>query len=339
MTDNASLPAWHLPRLFSRPDRLHDPLYVVCPVINAQRFRTRWKHYQDFEKHVAEAGAILYTIEVAFGDRDFVVTTPENPHHIQLRTHHELWLKERAINLAVQRLPACWKYVAWIDPDCTFVRHDWANETLHQLQHFPLVQMWSQLTDVSPNYEITQQLRSYMSVQLEGTTKPKPAGSYGQAIGQGQKFGSPGLAWAARREAWNQLSGIFDASILGAGDWYFAMVVTDELEARLSQRNDLSDGFCRKLRTYQEHARRAQWEGRRVVGNVGMVKGLTVHYWHGPRTNRGYGTRGEILKRHGYDPDRDLLVDSQGLYQLSDRKPQLRRDIQEYFSKRNEDAL
>lgn len=331
----------HLPTLFARPDKIHDPLYVVAPVINAARFRTRWKLYEDFAKHVEESGAILYTVEVAFGDRDFVVTQPGNPRHVQLRTHHELWLKERAINIGVSRLPGDWKFVSWIDPDCQFVRGDWANETVHALQHHPIVQMWSQLTDVTPTYEISLQLRSYMDIQLNGVTKPGGSGGYynEMMVGTGQKFGSPGLAWAARREAWNQMGGIIDFSILGAGDWYWAAAIMGKLDEALTNRNDLTDPFVLKLRQYEEHLNRGRWEGRPIVGNAGLVKGLAIHHWHGPRNNRGYGTRGEILTRHKFDPDRDLLTDWQGLYQLTDRSPGMRREIQQYFSARNEDAL
>ena len=72
--------------LFSRPDRLHDPLYVVTTVFNATRYRSRWRLYEDFAKHVAEAGAILITVEIAFGERDFAVTQADDPRDVQLRT-------------------------------------------------------------------------------------------------------------------------------------------------------------------------------------------------------------------------------------------------------------
>jgi hypothetical protein len=330
-----------LNRFYRRPDQVHDPLYVICPVINSRRFRTRWKLFQDFEKHVHEAGAILYVVEIAFGDRDFSVTSPQNPHHLQLRSFHELWLKERAINLCVQRLPQDWKYVAWIDGDCMFARQDWANETLHLLQHYPIIQMWSQLVDLTSDYEMHAQLRSFMSVQIDGVTPGNGGGDYGKAmqIGAGQKFGSPGLAWACRRECWNQMGGLIDYCILGAGDWYFANAIWGSLDQAIAQRNDLTGPFSQKMLDYQEHARRGRWEERSIVGNVGLMKGLVTHYWHGPRQNRGYNTRGEILARAKYDPDRDLKADWQGVYQLTDRNPRLRRDIQQYFSQRNEDQL
>jgi len=338
-------PRHELPRLFSRPDQVHDPLYVVVPIINSGRFRSRWKHFEDFAKHAEEAGAILYVVEVAFGARDFVVTQPGNPKHLQLRTHHELWLKERAINVLVQRLPADWKYVAWVDPDITFSRHDWANETLHLLQHYPIVQMWSHMVDLDPNYEAIGTLRSFMDVQLNGLTEPPKAGKagkYGQAMkpfGKGQQFGSPGLAWAARREAWQQMGGLIDWCILGSGDWYFANAIWGTMENALGTRRDRTPPFLKKIEDYAYHLGKSRWEERSIVGSAGVMKGLVNHYWHGPRNGRQYGTRQAILARHVFDPERDLKTDWQGLYQLTDRSPGLRREIQRYFSMRNEDAL
>lgn len=329
------------PTLFQRPDLLADPLYVATTVYNAARSRTRWKLYDDFALHVEQAGAILYTVEVAFGDRDFVVTEAENPRHLQLRTWHELWLKEAATNLLIARLPRDWKYVAWIDPDCLFSRPDWADEARHLLQHYPLIQMWSQLHDMNSDHEVLRTLRSFMDVHINGeiaTTLPRS--SYASAMGQTTKsvFGSPGLAWAARREAWDQMGGLIDYCIVGAGDWYFANIIMDTLDRVIGGRNDLTAPFLRKVHEYQENFARAKWEERPLLRNIGVMKGSVSHYWHGPRTTRQYGTRGKILTGNGFDPDRDLKRDWQGLYQLTDRVPKLRRDIQRYFANRKEDA-
>ncbi len=332
------VPSDHLlPRLFSRPDRLHKPLFVICPVINASRIRARWRLFQDFAKHVAEAGAILYVVEVAFGDRDFVVTQAGNPHHVQIRTWHELWLKERAINIGVAHLTRQvpdWAYVAWIDGDCHFARYDWANETIHLLQHYPLVQLWTQLVNLDSHYEIRSQLISFMWVQLK---TPGCIGDYYEY--GGQKFGSPGLAWAARREAWDLMGGLIDYCILGAGDWYWANAVMGTLDAAIKFRNDLSGPFVKRMRDYQEHLRRTCWQERCIIGNVGVMSGLVLHFWHGARADRRYNTRGEILMRHQFDPGLDLKPDSSFMWQLTDRKPEMRREIQQYFSSRDEDQL
>ncbi len=326
-----------LPRLFSRPDRIHKPLWVICPIINATRARSRWRLFQDFERHVAQAGAQLIVVEVAFGERDFVLTSPNNEHHVQLRTWHELWLKERAINLGVvhlTRLVPDWSYIAWLDGDFFFCRADWANETIHLLQHYPIIQMWTQLVNLTSEYEIRSQLVSFMSIQLK---TPGFGGDYYED--NGQKFGSPGLAWAARREAWDQMGTLIDYCILGAGDWYWANAIMGTLDEAIGYRNDLTLPFKKKLHEYQEHLRRTRWQERSLVGSAGVLRTLVTHFWHGSRADRKYNTRGEILMRHNYDPESDLKVDAQMLYQLTDRSPGLRRDIQEYFSSRHEDEL
>ena len=321
----------NLHRPFQRPDHLADPLYVITPVFNARRFRARWKHYRDFEKYIHESGAILYTVEVAFGDREFVVTTPDNPRHIQLRTDHELWLKERSINLAAMRLPPTWKYLAWIDADCTFARFDWANETLHALQHYPVVQMWSQLLDLNPDSELAgPPLDSFGKIFCGGGV-PRPYTSK-------QTFGCPGLAWAADRSAWDQLGGLFDYTILGAGDWYFAACVSGTVDKMIQQRNDFTPAFRRHLDEYYARVEDSSWKGRSIKGNVGCVLGAALHRWHGHKKLRQYATRGRILRAHNFDPGTDLKPDWQGLYQLTNRKPQLRRDIAKYFMARNEDS-
>lgn len=339
-----------LERPFARPDRLGHPLYVITPVFNALRFRSRWRLYADFKKMVAEAGAVLYTIEVAFGDRDFVVTSPDDPYSIQLRSFHELWLKERMINLAVQRLPLGWEKVAWIDADCHFARYDWADETKHLLERYPIIQMWSQLHDLNAEHELVGTIKSFGSVWNDfgcvvgGDPKlppyPKEGYPYPYPCPSGHRPpgypGAPGLAWAMRREAWDQLGGLIDWSILGAGDWYMAHALTGQCHRVVRPgQGRMGEMFLE----WEDRARRSLWEGRPILGNLGVMPGVVIHYWHGPKINRLYGTREEILNRNRYDPALDIMVDSQGLYQLTNRTPQLRRDVQGYFSQRNEDAI
>lgn len=335
----------NLPRPFQRPDYLKEPLYVITPIFNSQRFRSRWRLYSDFCKMVAEAGALLTTIEIAFGERDFVVTQNDTPDHIQLRTSHEIWLKEAAINLAVQRLPLDWKYVAWIDADCMFARNDWADETRHLLQHYPVIQMWSQLHDLNSEHELQGTNKSFASVWMQNGSKlgGDPSMIYplenNYALGQSFKNkypGAPGLAWAMRREAWDQLGGLIDYCVLGAGDWYMAHALTGQLH-RVSKPD--STNLARKMQLWQNAAETSLWNGRPIIGNLGCMKGVVLHYWHGPKAHRRYGTREQILINNQFDPDLDLRKDWQGLYQLTNRVPQLRRDIQGYFGQRNEDQL
>jgi hypothetical protein len=322
--------------MFERHDQVKAPLYVVTPIFNPIRWRSRWRLYEDFKKMCADAGALLYTIEVAFGERDFAITDVDNPRHIQCRTRSELWLKENAINVAVSRLPADWKYVAWVDADVLFARQDWANETLHQLQHYSIVQMWSHFQDLTPEHEVIGTARSFVECYLNGYQSAVVSGrqppSYTGPNKPNRGYpGATGLAWAMRRDTWDHLGGLIDYSILGACDWYMAHALVGALGD--VAKKDWTPAHLNKMLVWQQRAERY------VMRNVGVVKGLALHYWHGPKSLRRYHTRDSILVKNNFDPDLDLKRDWQGLYQLTDRNSRLRDDLRWYFRQRNEDTI
>lgn len=134
---------------------LHNKLYVVTVLFDPLRFRSRYFNYWTFASMCEKAGVILYTAEISFGEREFEITDANNPKHLQLRAkdNQELWLKENALNLLIERLPSDWKYVAWLDSDISFTRPDWGQETLHLLQHYDFIQMLSHCQDIGVNYE------------------------------------------------------------------------------------------------------------------------------------------------------------------------------------------
>lgn len=323
--------------LFGRPDRLHDPLYVVTTIFNATRYRSRWRLYEDFQKHCAEAGAKLITVEVAFGARDFAVTQADDPYDIQLRTDSEIWFKENCLNIGAQRAAMMGaKYIAWIDADTHFARGDWANETLHQLQHFNFVQMWSQYQDLTPDHELIGTAHSFADNYVKnGYIKPKGKNAYGYPYGKRGYPGAPGLAWACRREAWDAVGGLIDFCILGACDWYMAHGLIGKLDDVI--RPEYHTRYVELMREWQARAQRLNNSSK--LGVLGVVAGLALHYWHGPKKARKYGTRDQILIEADFNPDVDLKKDMQGLYQLTTRNPVMRDAIRTYFRERNEDGI
>jgi hypothetical protein len=312
---------------FQRPDHLRDEIMpVVTPLFNSPRFRTRWKHYEDFALRVERAGGTLFTIEVAFGNRAFALEP--GPRVIQMRVHSELWLKENAINVAVQFVTEAipgWTKIAWVDADVRFVRDDWMDETKQQLEHYDVVQMWSQFIDVDANYEaVRSPTPSFMKVYRAGGPRGRRGRYYGRYPG------APGLAWAARRSAWDTLGGLLDVTILGAGDWYMAHALVGELDGIINTGNHPQ--YVRALETWGERA-------VLLRKNVGYVPGLAVHYWHGPKVHRKYGTREQILIEEQFDPTRHITRNAGGLYEFTDYAPITLRDrIRGYFHERNEDA-
>jgi hypothetical protein len=301
-------------------------LYVVTPIVNPSRYRSRYALYREFEKYITDAGAVLYTVEAAYGDRDFAVTDAANPKHVRLRTNHEVWHKENLINIGVSRLPADWKYVAWIDADVQFARPDIVAETIHQLQHFSVVQMFAHATDLGPKHEPLRSFDGFVAewIKQNGTV---PANMEQYTVWH------PGYAWACRRDAWDQLGGLIDFGIVGSADRYMACALIGEVA------QSLSTEIIQDCPVYTDWC--LEWQARAetyIKHNIGFVDGLLLHYFHGAKKNRGYFNRSSILWKNQFDPAKDVKRDWQGLWQLTDRKIGLRDQLRAYFRARDEDS-
>jgi hypothetical protein len=342
--------------------RLDAPLYVIGVVFNPLRYQTRQNLYREFVKHASDAGAIVYIVELSLGTRPHAIASEKGlprydgrddhieefqkwqevqtppgkfPHTlIQLQTDQELWHKEAMINAAAARLPQDWKYVAWVDADVTFVNPDWVHETLQQLQHYPIVQMFTHAFDVGPNGAPSDQFKSFAYSWLTNPSGlPNKSASKGTAneelyYGIGGDF-HPGFAWAFRREAWNTLGGMLDINIVGGGDYQMAFGLVGEIDRAYPF--DAHRNYVEDLHNWQTNA-------LRLKKNIGAVPGTIAHHWHGQKVQRGYFDRWKILQRTNYDPRADLRRDWQMLYQLSGDKPQLRDELRTYFRARNEDG-
>ena len=313
-----------------------DKLYVVTAISNPVRYASRYKLYEQFAKHMQDSGVELYTIEMAFGTRPFAITDSSNPRHIQVRSSSELWHKENLLNVAISRLPIDWKYVAWVDADVAFTRSDWASETVHSLQHYKVVQLFSHAQDLGPDYQPMMTHTGFIYNYLNfGLTKewigPCPDESVSNVGGH------PGYAWAATRDAFDHLGGLIDYAILGAADRHMACALVNRVEDSFfhssEPEGEMTEAYKSLLYQWQDRA------ARYVDGNIGYVKGTLYHYWHGSKRSRGYENRWKILRDNQFDPIKDLKKDSQGLLMFGSDKPLLRDQIRAYFRSRNEDSI
>lgn len=196
---------------------MQEQFYIITPIFNPRKFKSRIRLYHEFAQYVERCGAKLITVEVAFRDREFEVTVPHNKYHLQLRSPYELWHKERAINLGIEHLKKLHpevRKVAWIDADVAFTNPNWIADTLNALEHYDVVQMFSQATSLGPNHEILWSHESAFKYWL----KRKPATVFGDIPLQELSGGHPGLAWAARIDALEKLGGLMDSCIHGCYD-------------------------------------------------------------------------------------------------------------------------
>jgi hypothetical protein len=312
-----------------------DKLYVVCCLDDPLRWRSRYWNYWLFQKHVEDAGAILITVELALGDRNFELTEPDNPRHVQVRTRDELFRKENLQDLGLARIPLGARYVACVDADISFVRSDWCQETLHLLQHYDVIQMFSSYSDVGSNNQILRTVPSFMwnMVHEPESEFVDEHSGYGKGWPRGKWSGAPGLAWAYRVEALDALGGLLDRCIVGGGDSHMAFGLAQRWDiAALHQeiQHAASDEYLKYIKAWQINA-------ARLKVNIGMMEGTVLHHWHGPKANRGYQTRYEILESNHYDPQIDVMYSHHGVLIWTGNKPKFRDDIRTYFRARNED--
>jgi len=303
------------------------PLYVVTTVFNPRRFRSRVRLYHHFARWLKSCGVQLVTAEVAFGDRPFECTSPDNPWDLQLRTTADLWHKERALNLAVAHLTKLvpgWEYVAWLDADVKLLRDDWAEEAVHLLQHYAVVQMFGEIKTLDPDHHTLYGGRSILRNFHDFGSVKNPKESAGWN-------GWPGLGYAHRRKEFEAVGGLLDVCVSGSGDTHMAGCFVGQPDLGMPPK--CADGYRRAIRRYGELC------AKHIDRNVSYLPGLLVHYWHGKASDRGYHKRWEMLARHQFDPGEDLVVDGQGLYRWRGNKPDLEYDIRRSMCGRNEDSV
>ncbi len=316
----------------------YDKFHVVSVVSNPVNYKSRYANYRVFEESILRKGAHFWTVEMCTGARQPQITDSGNRHHVQLwqtAIEGEMWHKEQLSNVGIHHVireyPDC-RYVMITDADLLY-ENDMLEKTIQALQHWPIVQAWSHIISLDGKGHVANVFKSFMFLRHN----PKECKS--THPGYPPRVGSPGGAWAFRREILNQigsaLSGpIIDFGIAGSGDLYFARSVVGEVEK--SCHKDFHPNYNKWLRQYQDTT---DWIVQR---NVGYVSNTARHLHHGSHEKRGYDWRNNILKKWQFDPETDLTKDASGLWRLVIRTPRqigLRDNLRVYLRSRDEDEL
>jgi len=310
-----------------RPDlRTDNTLHVVTTVTNPARWHSRYRLARDFIARMeATPNVKLYVVEGAYGERHHELTQKDQPNHLQLRLDSEIWVKENLINLGVRYLlPRDWNYLAWVDADVEFRDPNWAQEAMHQLQHFAVIQPWQHCNDLGYHGDILQTFSSLGWLTQKGVKVQRHSGEHGVP------YGHSGFAWACRRDFWEAVQGLPDFCVAGSGDHHAAWACLGDVDSTIHGK--MLPSWSRRLHEWQERALRV------THGEVGFSVGRIEHYWHGSKKNRFYRERWQLLIDTKFDADKHLMYDKSGVIRLID-KPDLEHAMRGYMRSRREDDI
>jgi hypothetical protein len=300
-------------------------LDVVAAYSNPVRWESRLRLTLEFiERMLNTRGVRLTMVECAHGERHFELPEHRGMNLVRVRQRSMLWNKENLLNIGIARLPDNWSYVAWLDADIMFRDPHWAGETIHALQHYDVIQPWSDAYDLGPKGEHVGGWKSFCYQHRRGFR-------VNCRTGDGYVFGHPGYAWAARRRALDAVGGLIDTGILGAGDHHMAYSLIGR-GGETTSKDKLPATYMAPILRWQAFAEEA------IQRNIGYLRGTLEHFWHGPKPDRRYVDRWKILIRNQFDPAIDLRRTTRWVYELAGNKPQLRDDLDAYFRQRNEDS-
>jgi hypothetical protein len=303
-----------------------EKFWVICTISNPVRFSRRYELYHRFSEYIKSFKVNLLTVELQLGDRPFAVPAGDNV--VQLRYWTEIWNKESALQVGIHNLPGDWETCSIADADVEFIgehKHDWPEEILHELQVYKIIQPWESAVDLGPRGHAMAIHESFMSKYVKNRCF-HPETTYHNW--------HPGYFWSFRREAIEDISGLYTGGVAGAGDRIMALSFIGE--AKHSFHPKVSQGYKDSILRYQAICE------NNLDRDVGYMPGSLIHYWHGPKAKRFYWDRWKILTVNKFDPYTDLKLDSNGLIDLnmdgSHRMRRIRDELREYARARDEDS-
>ena len=286
-------------------------LAAITCFFNPAGYENIKKNYFTFRNNLK--GVKLFTIELSFNG-EFVI---DDAIHVHGNEKNILWQKERLLNLVIEELPAKYDKVAWVDADLIFEQR-WAKKASKMLDEKPVIQLFETVRDTDSDGKQFVQYPSTLAVLRDGV----------DPVDEG--IAKPGYAWACRREL-IAASGLYDGHITGGGDLMM-------LYAWLGMWN----GYLTTKTNVEWRREFLKWgvpQYRKVKSNVGCLDVSIKHMFHGTRENRLYNERNYFLMDHGYDPDVDVRIGKNGLFEWCSDKPEMHKAVADYFKMRKEDEI
>ncbi len=305
-------------------------MWSITSYYNPLRYKRRLENYRVFRENLKTP---LVTVELSF-DGEFELKNIDADVLVQISGGAIVWQKEKLLNIAIKSVPREERSVAWIDCDIVFDRHDWMNEAEARLAAVNVVQLYSDVVDLSPaapkpnHNDRTAPLsaQGFVSVVKENHLNIKPLVERGRSVGGL----SMGLAWAARKSLLKE-HGLYEAMIIGSGDRLMVGTIYGEFQK-------IIDVFNFNQARQKHYLRWARPFHEAVDGRVEYVSGRIYHLWHGESANRKALERHRLFAGFDFDPGSDLAVGPNGAWHWARSRPVLEEFFIDYFKGRAEDG-
>jgi hypothetical protein len=296
--------------------------WCLTTYFNPAGYQSRIRNHEIFADNMAKQNVNLVTIELAFGQDNFHLKNT-----IQLRANSVLWQKERMINYAMTQLPKECKYIAWVDGDVLFQDNNWADLAVNMLQTNDVLQLFQEVYHLPPK----ESTFSGKHVGLERSFVwqiKNHANALDLRRANKLPYATVGFAWAARKEIFDRVGGMYDKHVLGSNDNLVIDCCLNSFDLH-HYWNNVNDELKADMK---------EWAARFGVGTfrVDYLPVTIYHLFHGHKKFRGYIGREQIVKKYKYDPKVDIRLEN-NVYEWNTDKPGLHEDCHNYFYTRKED--
>ncbi len=300
---------------------------AITTFFNPAKFESLRKNYFIFAEGLKRQGVELLTVECAFNDDEFQLPDGENVHRV--RSNSIMWQKERLINYGISKLPPDCKYFGWLDCDVLFGVDNWVDLAIQKMQHSEIVQLYKRVSYMPKGHTHWQGEKICM-LQSVIWQKIIHKNWLNRRRTKELPFSTPGFAWAARREVFEDI-GIYDRNIIGSGDTFLVDCYLESWDIH-GYAEKFTEGMKKDMMAWK-----ALLDKKKV--NVDFIPIDIYHLWHGSLKNRKYMDRHDIVLKYDYDPAKDIVLADNGVFEWASDKVGMHEDIKGYFHQRQEDNL
>lgn len=263
-------------------------------------------------KSLYQAWPDIFVVEVKYkhhNKKGNAKYTPKEVKHIYLEAESVFFHKERMNNIVCRELAEDYEVVAAFDADILFPDRFWPQRIITTLEEFDLAQCFMESASVFKDdrgdkiRDIVNKSCMYMFLK------------------QGLLSGSPGGAWAGRKKFWD--IGQFDSYVLGSND----SILFDGITGRA--RGQVPVQYKKVPTSRPMHDRIIEYTDRMEVIKPIFVRQNVEFQFHTTLTAKRYGARHTIMV--DFNPDKELEVNKDGLYEWKNPNSNRARLMTEYF--------